>query len=495
MKRSTLTMALSLCLVLLAGAFAVPAVAQNTGNADFSKYVSLGDSLTAAFASSGLVDQAQASSYPLLIQRQATGSAAGFEQPTVSAPGLPPLLQLRSLAPLAITPASGGLGNPTNLQLPRPYDNLGVPGARVGDTVRTINDGGGLHDLILRNPTFGNTTALQQALVQQPTFVSLWIGNNDVLAAATSGIVIDGVTLTPAAQFEADFRAIVGAVSASGAQMAIANIPSVTSIPFVTTLPPVLLDPITQQPVIFNGAPVPIIGPNGPLAPTDRVLLPASGALAAGFGIPPGFPGSNGMPLGTEFFLDGNELAAIGARLDEYNNVIATVAGEVGAALIDINAIFDRVNQEGVNYGGITYSTDFLTGGLFSYDGVHATPFGYAFVANEFIKAINTTYDAEIPLVDLFEFSFGPGASGGTGVDVAKGFRFTHPAAVQLRTWLNVPPIRVLKRLLAEIEAGRGGDGGGSGGEGPGSGGPGPVVPPTPSPEGLNGAPPKPTFQ
>jgi lysophospholipase L1-like esterase len=437
----------------------------------------------------------QANSYPLLIKRQATGSAAGFQQPTVSAPGLPPLLQLRSLVPLSISTAQG-LGQPTNLTLPRPYDNLGVPGARVHDTVATINDGGGLHDLILRNPAFQNTTALQQALSLQPTFVTLWIGNNDVLAAATSGIVIDGVTLTPTAQFEADFRAIVGAVTASGAKMAIANIPSVTSIPFVTTLPPVVVNPTTRQPVLINGSPVPLIGPNGPLAPTDRVLLPASAALAAGFGLPPGIPGSNGQPLGTQFFLDGNELAAIAARVAEYNNVIATVAGEVGAAFIDINTIFGQVASRGVNYGGITYSTAFLTGGLFSYDGVHATPFGYAFVANEFIKAINATYDANIPPVDLFQFSFGPSVSAGTSVEAAKGVIFTHAAAVQLRTWLRVPPTAVLLRLLEERGAGTGGGGGGGTTQGPGPHGTG-VTPPAGTPETTTPAPrpDRPSFQ
>ena len=79
------------------------------------------------------------------------------------------------------------------------------------DTVATTT--GGLHDLVLRNPAFGNTTALEQALGLQPTFATIWIGNNDALGAALAGRVIEGVTLTPLAAFEADLRTIVGALA------------------------------------------------------------------------------------------------------------------------------------------------------------------------------------------------------------------------------------------------------------------------------------------
>ncbi|HTQ80679.1 MAG TPA: SGNH/GDSL hydrolase family protein, partial [Thermoanaerobaculia bacterium] len=245
----------TLMLALLLATVATAAFAQ----VDFSRYVSLGDSLTAGFWSGGLESDVQANSYPALLYRQATGSSSGFEQPLVSKPGIPAALHLYHVAPSVVIAPQPGQGVPTNLNLPRPYNNLGVPGARVHDTLATIN--GGLHDLILRNPAFHNTTALQQGLSLQPTFVTLWIGNNDVLAAAGSGIVIDGVTLTTVDSFKADYTAIVGALKASGAKLAFANIPDVTSIPLVTTIPPVVVNPATQKPVLVNGAPVFLIGP------------------------------------------------------------------------------------------------------------------------------------------------------------------------------------------------------------------------------------------
>jgi hypothetical protein len=60
---------------VLALAFLLPlaAVAQDTGDANFTRYVAIGDSLTAGFMSGGLGRTAQLNSYPFLIYRQATG--------------------------------------------------------------------------------------------------------------------------------------------------------------------------------------------------------------------------------------------------------------------------------------------------------------------------------------------------------------------------------------------------------------------------------------
>ncbi|MCB0829223.1 MAG: hypothetical protein KDB62_10495, partial [Solirubrobacterales bacterium] len=338
--------------------------------------------------------------YPLLIHRQATGGG-GFEQPIVSDPGLPPLLQLFSLDPLIVAPAAG-VGQLTNLFLPRPYDNMGVPGMTVGDVVRTRTDNGqGLFDAILR----GLGTQLEQAVALQPTFVTLWIGNNDVLAAATSGLVIDGVTLTRLADFERDYRTITDTLTGIGADLALATIPSVTSIPFVTTIPPYL----AQDPV--SGSLIFAIGPNGqPLTIGDFVLLSASSLLAQGIGVPIAL-GGTGLPLPDTAVLSASEAATIAARVDQYNNVIRTIAAETGAALMDANVIFSGIVRDGLNFGGIEYTSEYISGGIFSYDGVHPTPFGYAVIAGEFVSAINATYGADIAPPSLFPFVFGDAGS------------------------------------------------------------------------------------
>jgi lysophospholipase L1-like esterase len=419
---------LALVLLLPAAAFAV-----DTGSADFTRYVAIGDSLTAGFMSGSLNQPSQQNSYPVLIFRQATGLNTGFEQPLVSAPGIPAALELRSLAPLVIAPKSGS-GAPLNLNLQRPYNNLAVPGADVHDAVATVTDNGGLHDLILRK----QGTQLQQAAFLRPTFVTIWIGNNDVLAAATSGRVIEGVTITPVAQFDADFKTLVGAIGATGAKMAIANIPDVSGIPFVTTISRFIVNPATGQPVLINGQPVPILGPGGPLGANDRVLLTASSELAKGNGIPVQLGGS-GQPLADQFVLDAGEIATINARVAAYNNIIQSVGNAAGAALVDANAVFREVATSGVNFGGITFTKSFLTGGIFSYDGVHPTAFGYAYIANVFIAAINAKFGGEIPPVNLSPFMFGTAASVTAGFSAAEetdGMMVTlTPAAIRNLFW------------------------------------------------------------
>lgn len=440
-----------LTLLVLVAALVSPALAQDTGSADFSSFVALGDSLTQGFTNGGIVAGVQEDSIPALIARQA-GVGAGFEQPLVSSPGIPGLLQLQSLAPLAIVPRAGN-GVPLNLQLPRPYNNLAVSGFDTRDVLETVT-GNPIIDLTLR----GLGPAIGQAAALQPTFAYVWIGNNDALGAATSGIVIDDVTLTTLPRFEMDYRAILGVLANAGAQLVVANIPDVTGIPFVNTLPPVLVDPATQQPVLVNGQPVPLIGPDGPLNPaTDKVLLTAQAELAQGRGIPQAFGGS-GQPLSDGAVLSGSEIARISNRIAGFNQIIRQAADDFGAAHFDANRFFDQVTQNGINIGGIGYDVSFLTGGIFSYDGVHPTPLGYAVLANRFIDTINREFGASMEPVGLLPFVTGEEGDDGAvlppppaGVS-AGSVLFTEEAAEQVRTILDVPSQAALQRIQRRQE-------------------------------------------
>lgn len=405
--RSRLTVFVAL--LLAAVTVAAPAGAQ-----DFSRFVALGDSLAAGFVSGGLELHTQERSVPALVARQA--GVTNFQMPLISDPGIPPLLAIQGFAggtPI-IAPRSNQPGAPINLNLPRPYDNLAVPGFDVADVLRTVT-GNVLIDIILR----GQGPAIGQALALDPTFALVWIGNNDVLGAATSGIVIDGVTLTPVAQFRNDFRTLVGALRQSGADVVVATLPDVTVIPFVTTVPPVVVNPATRQPVIGpNGQPIPLIGPQGPLAPNDRVLLTATALLARGIGIPAVVGGTN-QPLPDQVVLSAAEVATVRARVVALNDVIRQAASDFGAATADINGLLARAATTGFPVGGnIVLTEDFLTGGIFSYDGVHPTPLGNAVAANEFIRAINERFGGDVPPVDLVPFLFGPDGSAGATIEL-----------------------------------------------------------------------------
>jgi lysophospholipase L1-like esterase len=408
------------------------------GQATLTKYVALGDSLTAGFEAGSINATFQVNSYPALLSRQF--GIASFQQPLVSPPGLPGILQLVRLVPTPVIAPTPGSGVPTNLNYPFPYDNMAVPGATVHDLLTKLRSTSANDptDLILRQAGF---TQLQQGLSLRPTFVTLWIGNNDALGSATAGT---DQLLTPVASFEADYRAIVGAIAASGAKMALGNIPDVTSIPFVTTLTRFIPNPATGQPAVIGGNFIPLIGPNGPLQPGDFVLLTATAELAVGRGIPVALGGS-GVPLSDSVVLNASEAANVRARVNAYNAVIQAVANERGAALVDANAVLTTAATTGVDIGGITYTSAFLKGGIFGYDGVHPTRFGYAYIANLFIDAINQKFGNTVEEVNLFPFVFGQSTANSSAQaafnesEIGPPFVFTHEAKRNLLLSLGVP--------------------------------------------------------
>lgn len=372
-----------LVLASLAASLLVAAPVQ--AQISFTSYVSIGDSLAAGYESGSLVKTHQVNSVPALLARQA--GVSGFQLPLISEPGIPPELTLVSLPPsLVITPKATTFGTPENLSLNRPYNNLAVPGASLGDALTKITDGGsGMHDLILR----GLGPQITQAVAQRPTLVTLWIGNNDVLRAATAGRAIEGVTLTPAATFRTQYQQLVDTLrSQTSAKMVAANLPDVTTIPFVTSVAPWVVNPATNQPVLVNGEKVPLLGPNGPLPSGSYVLLSAASLMAQGQGIPTAL-GGRGTPLPDEVILDPAEVNSIRDRVTQNNQAIAQICGAAGIPVVDMNSLLNQAAGDGLTVGGVTLTSRFLTGGLFSYDGVHPSDLGYAVVANEWIRVIN----------------------------------------------------------------------------------------------------------
>jgi lysophospholipase L1-like esterase len=405
-----------LTLALLA--LAAPGRAQQ---ATLANYVALGDSLTAGVVNGSLVETHQRNSYPALIARQAGLNL--FEQPTISEPGNPPELQLVTLLPATlITPKASTPGTPNNLALPRPYNNLGIPTANTPDYLTKATDGGGPYDLVLR----GLGTAAAQAAALRSSVYTLWIGNNDVLPAVVRGTAVDGVTLTPATAFRDAYNQIVASLRAAGGRLVVATIPDVTAIPFATTIPPYVVNPSTRQPVLIGGSPVPLIGPSGPLTSGTLVTLAASSLLAQGVGIPTSL-GGTGAPLPGEVILDQAEVAIIQDRVRSNNQAIRDIAQANGATVLDLNAVFAELVENGRVVGGVTITSEFLTGGFFGYDGLHGTDLGNALLANDWIAALNGAGIASLPLVDLAPF-LGLAASASAGEASFAAARASAPA-------------------------------------------------------------------
>jgi hypothetical protein len=115
---------------------------------------------------------------------------------------------------------------------------------------------------------------------------------------------------------------------------------------------------------------------------------------------PFGFHPQNPWP--DALVLDAGEQTTAGNAVSAFNSTIATVAAAKNAGLVDMNKFFTNVKANGlVTAAGLTFTADYITGGLFSLDGVHPSSRGAGVVANEFLKVINAKFGTGIPYVDL----------------------------------------------------------------------------------------------
>jgi len=423
------------------------------GSADFSMYGSVGNSLTAGFQSNALSERDQKYSYPDMISKQT--QRASFEQPLILDPGIGGRLRLLNLAPTIVAEPSVPPVSASNLNiaLPRPYNNLGIPGSILFDMADETDfvkkSGARLNPffaLILRDAVFGSNV-INQATNLAPTFITAWIGNNDVLGYATSGGTsgtnADGTLPTDLPVFAFLYPAMLDGLAATGADIVVGNIPDVSSIPFFTTIGPILSSDVPWGVVAFLQQALPSTGiiyesstgSNLGFLPFN-VRFADSSAVRNGtalftlvgqtyaslLGLPTGkFYTDNGfpaLPLGIDttqafgfhpqnpfpdaFVLDPAEITIAKNAVDAFNGIISLEAGSRDIAVVDFNTFLRNLLTSPISVAGIgVFTSSFITGGTFSYDGVHPSSRGYGIIANEWIKVINQKFGANVPLVNL----------------------------------------------------------------------------------------------
>jgi len=449
----------------------------NDGSADFTSFVTVGNSLTAGFQSNALRREKQEVSLSAMLAGQLKLVGSGeFKQPLMDPgvglgpagnaefglfikqgcdPSRPPSLspgpiapqgQLDQLAPSNFIGSNG------------PFNNIGVPGARLSNLNQVGYGSSQGNPYFARFASNPGETMIQAAMRNNPTFFELWIGNNDVLGYSTSGGDEGGDAMTDPTTFANDFNKVLDSLRKGGAQGVIANIPYVTSIPYFTTVKWNALVLTQAQANLLNGAfaayngalGVPSIagqltqpnevnkrkitfqaGPNGFLTldndlstafvdtmgnqlPKYRQLtagelvtltisqdaIRCSGLGSVNTTVNPPQPN----PITGEFILDTDEVASINARVDDFNDIIKSEASARGLAFVDANKRLRELASAGITISGITFTDEFVSGGAFSLDGVHPSTRGYAIIANDFIKAINGKYNANVPQVDVASY-------------------------------------------------------------------------------------------
>jgi len=254
--------------------------ALTAGSADFSTFVALGNSLTAGFTDGALFKAAQSNSFPnIMAQQFALAGGGNFTQPLtndnfggLAAAGTRitnPRLVTTGGAPLSLESVIGPVTVTTDIVLNNPtgpFNNLGVPGAKSFHLL--ANGYGNIANFpTAANPYFIRMTGatpdasvLELAMAQNPSFFSLWIGANDVLGYALSGG--DGSNpITDPVLFDNVYNSLVSALTSTGAEGIVANIPYIENAPFFTAVKYDALDPLdpdqaeyAAQIPLLNGA-------------------------------------------------------------------------------------------------------------------------------------------------------------------------------------------------------------------------------------------------
>ena len=367
-------------------------------------FVALGDSLSAGFQNFSLYTSStgpegtppggQEYGYAALIARQA---GADLQLPTISYPGIPPVL-------------TGDLSDPSTIMrgqivgqrvnVDQQTLNLSVPGYAVADTLARVinlstletNPIDALAVNVLAFPGAINSTppcgalppsreypfppylTISSALCAvelRPSTILLSIGSNNALQALTFG-----VPPTNAAKFAADYAILLAGLSTTRAHIVLSNIADVTAIPLVRTVNQFEREcGFTPQ----DARPSDYVVPN--LADPTKF----SGYVCFNYVV-----------------RTASLVQQARTAVTEYNAAIALEAAAAHAIVVDLHGLFARLARTGYQVNGRTLTTGF-GGGLFSLDGEHPTNTGYAIAANEFINTINQKLHTAIPLVSVEE--------------------------------------------------------------------------------------------
>ncbi len=383
----------------------------DAGELDLTTFVSLGNSLTAGFADNALYRSGQQNSMGNILAGQLMHAGLSeFNQPLMKDElGLGGRLVLTVVEGSLFPGPMPGDPDPANFEnifeSEGPFHNMGVPGAQAQHLL--------FPGYATLNPYYGrfasspSAAVFEDALALEPTFFSLWIGSNDILAYALGGG--EGPGITPTADFQQAYMYMLSQLTAGGAKGVVGNIPGIADIPFFNTISYNVLE-IEDQNIVdaLNAAYSAAPHVNFELGPNPLVVVdedhPAgfrqleSGELVlltAMQGITEQNWGSQ-VFMPAEYYLSLEQVSHVGNAVAEYNDIIIAAANEFELAHVDANALM-KETKSGIVFDAIEFNTVFVTGGAFSLDAVHLSARGNAIVANEFIAAINGKYNANIP--------------------------------------------------------------------------------------------------
>jgi lysophospholipase L1-like esterase len=277
-----------------------------------------------------------------------------------------------------------------------------------------------------------NTTQLTVAAGMNAKMYTVWLGANDLLEYIFSGGT--SPTSDTPQQMAADLTTIVKKLSATGAKVLVADLPTLmpttgNSVPQFFPQAKFAADSATLFGAFALAVGQPSLAANAAsygaafstalgstYGLTTGSYLTESGFLGAvqqGFNLilanptAPNFaeieldPSGAGSGLGS-MYLTPAFAAKAQALNTAYNQAIDSVATSSGSnvALVPINTLFAQAATNGVATAAGTATLQF-GGGLVCWDGLHPSNTGYAVIANAFIQTADTAFNMNIQQINI----------------------------------------------------------------------------------------------
>ena len=408
-------------------------------NAMFQNYVAIGNSITAGYQSGGIMDSTQRRSYAALLAGQ---MGTRFAFPSLAGRGCnPPIINFTTQVGFGNVSASSrsltcDLRNPTSAT--DILNNVAVPGATVADITAAS---GTTASNTLTSLFLGGKTQVQKALDASPTFASVWIGNNDVLAPAVSGVLVPMTGVSPGVTaqtaFQTSYDAAISQLTAGAPGLAgvLIGVGNVTNIPLLFPVAvlqtnaaflagfdqaagrvPTSTDPVKAAAMTIDpnctGAGATLISfrivseiakfrndtnatGQPPKSITARAGHPAH--IACG-------PNSVGFPatVGDIFILTTTEQAALATAVADYNTYISGKATALGWAYMNPNILLDSLKTAGqIPVAPNLASATATFGAWLSLDGVHPSTQAHRAITNHVVNAINAKYATTLTTISV----------------------------------------------------------------------------------------------
>jgi lysophospholipase L1-like esterase len=400
----------------------------------FARYVAMGNSITAGYQAGGIVDTLQQRSYAVLLAERA--GVTNFGIPLIAQPGCGPLVPFT--APLTPSPPAATCARSAAGAQVNRVQNVAVPGARLLDLLRFPSGQLGQVNTVLVGPRT-QVRAMKEA---QPTFVSVWVGNNDVLEATVGGLLGPTPTradssLTPLATFQTQLNQLVDSIKSVSPQgvMLVGVVNAITGAPIIQPGSYFFLSRDAQgrfqgKPVNNNCSPVNALGQLNPLSRNYVSFQIASSAVPE--------IDCSGTLAGGAFVLDAAEQLVVTQRVAAFNNAIQAAAAANNWLYVNPNLILEPFLTQRDAQGraqrlrkcqGLlatpapttptalqtalvttcpvpptgataTFAAPNFFGSLMSFDGVHPSTEAHRVLAGRFAALINAKYGTTLPTAE-----------------------------------------------------------------------------------------------